>query len=185
MTLSSGNHSIGPDVGKLTIHTFRAGVGAKVGHDLILEATRWSGSLDIDADNPAASNVSVTVDTRSLAVVDGHGGVKPLSDKDRGDIVKNINDKSLQTAKYPEITFQSTSVMGSAPRLTVSGDLTIVGQTRPATLDVSVDDSGSGAKVTARTTVVQSEFGIKPYSAMLGALKVRDAVDLEVDLNLT
>ncbi len=33
-------------------------------------------------------------------------------------------------------------------------------------------------------TVVQSEFGIKPYSAMLGALKVKDEVEIDLDVIL-
>lgn len=184
MTLARGTHSIGPQDGTLAIHTYRAGMGAKVGHDLVLQATQWSGSVDLDPDNPSASAVDVTVDARSFQVVSGTGGVKPLSDKDRADICKNIDEKILQTAKFPEITFRSTEVVGSAPQVTVHGELTIHGQTHPATLDVTVEDSGGAAQARATTTIVQSDFGIKPFSAMLGALKVRDDVELDIELHL-
>ncbi|HVE45429.1 MAG TPA: YceI family protein [Acidimicrobiales bacterium] len=179
MTFKSGSHSIGPEAGSLTVHTFRAGMGAKIGHDLVLEAKKWSGTVNVDADNPSASSVEVTVDLSSLEIVSATGGVKPLSDKDRVDIAKNI-EKTLDTGKHPNVTFKSTSVSGSEPTVTVNGDLTIKGQTKPATLTVTAN----GDKLTGKTSVVQSEFGIKPYSAMMGALKVRDSIDLELNCTL-
>lgn len=157
-------------------------MGAKMGHDLILEATRWSGSVNIDVDNPAASNVAVTVDVRALEIVQASGGIKPLSDKDKEDIAKNT-DKTLQTGKFPEIAFQSTSVSGSAPSLSVQGDLTIAGTTKPVTLDVEIEDGAGEAVLTARVAIVQTEFGVKPYSKM-GALKVKDQIDIEIKLGL-
>lgn len=184
MTIARGTHSIGPQDGTVAIHTYRAGMGAKVGHDLVLQATRWSGSVDLDPDNPSASAVDVTIDARSFQVVSGTGGVKPLSDKDRADICKNIDEKILHTAKFPEITFRSTEVVGAPPQLTVHGELAIHGQTRPVTLDVAVEDGGGGARARATTTIVQSDFGIKPFTAMLGALKVRDDVGLDIDVGL-
>ncbi|MDP9404255.1 MAG: YceI family protein [Actinomycetota bacterium] len=179
MTPKSGTHTIGPQEGSLTVHTFRAGMGAKIGHDLVLEAKKWNGTVNIDADNPAASSVEVTVDLNSLEIVNATGGVKPLSDKDRADIAKNI-EKTLDTGKHPNVTFKSTSVTGSAPTVSVTGDLTIKGTTRPATLDVTAD----GNRVTGKASVVQTEFGIKPFSAMMGALKVRDDINLEFTCTL-
>lgn len=178
MTPKSGTHAIGPNNGQLTVSTYVGGMGSKMGHDLVLEATRWSGTLNLDTDNPSASSVQVTIEPKSLEVIKATGGVKALSDKDKRDIAQN-QEKTLQMDRFPEITFQSTSISGSAPRLSVQGNLTIVGNTRPVTLDVTAD----GSTVTAKTTIVQTEFGIKPYSK-LGALKVKDNVDLEIVLNL-
>lgn len=157
-------------------------MGAKMGHDLKLEAARWSGSVNVDADDPSASSVEMTADPRSLEVSEATGGLKPLSDKDRADIAKN-QEKTLQTAKFPEITFRSTSVTGAAPKVSVEGDLTIAGTTRPVTLDVDIEEDGGEAVLTARTPVIQTEFGVKPYSK-LGALKVKDQVDLKVTIRL-
>jgi len=179
MTPKSGSHSIGPENGSLTVHTFRAGMGAKIGHDLVLEAKKWSGTVEIDAENPSASKVEITADLTSLAIINAQGGVKPLSDKDRGDIAKNI-EKVLDTGKHPEVSFKSTNVSGSAPTVTVIGDLTLKGKTRPATLNVTAN----GDQISGKTTVVQTEFDIKPFSAMMGALKVRDAIELELTCTL-
>ena len=182
MTIKSGSHSIGPDNGKLTINTYVGGMGSKAGHDLVLEATKWSGTVTLDADNPSATTVEVTVDPRSLEILQATGGVKALSDKDRGEIAAN-SDKTLNTGKHPEITFTSTAVTGRAPNLALKGDLTIAGNTRPVTLDVTVQDGASDTRITGRTTLVQSEFGVRPYSK-LGVLKVKDPVDLQIELTL-
>lgn len=182
MTIKSGSHSIGPENGKLTVNTYVGGMGAKMGHDLVLEATKWQGTVTIDPDNPAATSVEVKVDPRSLEILQATGGVKALSDKDRGDIASN-SDKTLNTSKHPEITFKSTGVTGTAPNLKLNGNLTISGQTRPITLDIAVQDAGGETKFSGKTVLVQTDFGVKPYSK-LGALKVKDAVDLEIQLTL-
>ncbi len=182
MTVKSGSHSIGPENGQLTVSTYVGGMGAKMGHDLVLEAKRWSGTVNLDTDNPAASSVEVTVDAGSLEVAQASGGLKPLTDKDKGDIAQN-QEKVLQYGKHPQITFQSTGVTGAAPKLSVMGNLTIAGNTKPVTLDVTDDDGAGGATVTGRTQLQHSDFGIKPYSKM-GALKVKDEVDLQIVLTL-
>jgi polyisoprenoid-binding protein YceI len=182
MTVKSGTHSIGPENGKLTINTYVGGMGSKMGHDLVLEATRWNGTVNLDADNPGASDVQVRVDAGSLEILEASGGIKGLSDKDRREIASN-QDKTLQTGKFPEITFQSTAVSGTPPRISVQGNLTIMGTTRPVTLDVNVEDGAGETRLTGTTTLVQTDFGVKPYSK-LGALKVKDPVDMRIVLTL-
>ncbi|MGH9181052.1 MAG: YceI family protein, partial [Acidimicrobiales bacterium] len=68
MTIQGGKHTIGPENGKITVSTFVGGLCAKMGHDLVLEATRWRGTVTLDAANPAATTVEVTVDPRSLQI---------------------------------------------------------------------------------------------------------------------
>ncbi len=183
MTVSSGTHSLDPKVGKITVNVYRDGLAAKMGHDLVLEVTRWSGRAEVDAENPAASSVQVTIDPRSFEIADAKGGIKPLGDKDRADIKKNINDKVLMTSRNPEIIFQSTEVSGTAPNIKVKGNLTLAGKSRPVLLDVRVDQSSGRAS--GRTTIPQSSFGIKPFSALLGALKVKDSVDIQFDIKIS
>lgn len=155
-------------------------MGAKLAHNLILTPTRWSGTLNVDADNPSASSATLSIDARSIEIVEAVGGVKGLSDKDRKDIGKNIDEKVLQTSKYPELSFQSTSVTGSEPNFKVAGNMTITGTTRPVNVDLTVN----GSQVNARTSISQKDFGIKPFSAMMGAIKLRDDVEFELTVDL-
>jgi polyisoprenoid-binding protein YceI len=153
----------GPENASLHVHTYREGVAAKVGHDLVIEVTRWEATI-------GEGSIELTADPVSLEVREGHRGVKPLSDKDRREIVKNIDAKVLGRE---QIVFRSTSVDGGA----VTGELTMAGTTRPVTARL---DTAAGR---TRTTIplVQSEWGIKPYRGLMGALKVRDDVEIVID----
>ena len=65
------------DAPSLTVRTYREGVAARAGHDLVLAVERCSATAGDDG------TVTVEVDPDSLAVREGLRGVKPLSDRDR------------------------------------------------------------------------------------------------------
>jgi polyisoprenoid-binding protein YceI len=178
MALTGGSHELRPASGHLLLRTGRSGLGRRAGHDLTLEATRWSADISVDPGEPANSSVTAEIEVESLEVREGAGGVMPLTDADRAEIVKNLRGKVLQTAVHPTITFRSTSVEGAPESFTVEGDLTIVGVTRPVTVRGQV----SGDRLTGSATVVQSRWGIKPYSALFGQLRVADPVEIAFDL---
>lgn len=180
MAITSGKYKIGPEDGRLVLKTTRKGAAAALGHDLTIEAKSWSGDVVVDTDDPAQSSVSLTVDTTSLVVLEGKGGAKPLSEGDKTKIKASIDD-TLKTRSNSEITFTSSSVRASGGGASVDGTLTIAGKSGPISAQVSLDDSGR-AKATA--TVVQTAFGIKPFSGMMGALKLADEVGIEVDAAL-
>ncbi|MGH8902387.1 MAG: YceI family protein [Egibacteraceae bacterium] len=178
--VQAGTYSLGPSDGHLVVRVYREGFASAMGHDLVLEATNWSAKVTVDGDDPTRSSVTATADVQSLEVREATGGAKPLSTSDRADIKKNI-EKTLGGNRYSEIAFRSTAVTApAADRGTMAGELTIKGVSRPVEFELTVD----GGRVKASTTVVQSEWGIKPFSAFMGALKVRDAVEIEADVSL-
>lgn len=181
MTLRSGTQPLAATSGSLLLQTGRAGLGAKVGHDLVIEVTRWRGSAVLDVDNPSASSVTLEAQVASLEVRRGDGGLKPLTDSDRGEIQQTIRTRILQSEKYPTITFTSTKVDGGPDGFCVVGDLTICGVTRAVMLDGAIGPDG---KALGTTTITQSQFGIKPFSAMLGALKVADDIGVRFEVPL-
>jgi polyisoprenoid-binding protein YceI len=178
--MTAQRHTVGPDRGSLILHTKRQGLAATAGHDLTIDVTRWSGEIEV-GDDPAGSTVSVTVETGSLEVREGSGGVKPLSERDKREIAATIR-RLLDSDRQPQATFRSNRVAVRDGGGTIDGDLTLRGATRPLTIDVTGGDDGH---YHGTTTVVQTGFGIKPYVAFLGALKLADAVAVEVDLDLS
>src|SRR5215208_7046844 len=123
----AGAYRFGPELGRLLVHTTRTGLGAKAGHDLAIEVTRWHGRATVDPATPANSSVTVEVDADSLEVRKGTGGVKPLSDADRAEIHKTLK-AILRTGQYPTITFRSRQVDGFAASFACDGELTIMGR---------------------------------------------------------
>ena len=69
----------------------------------------------------------------------------------------------------------------TATRWSVEGDLTLVGKTAPIAFDVAVGDDGT---LSGSAVVKQTDWGIKPYSALFGALKVADEVEVAFDATL-
>jgi YceI-like domain len=161
---------VGPEQGHLLLRTRREGLAASVGHDLTIEATHWSAEVTLPADG-----VSARVELDSLRVREGTGGALPLTDRDRTEIQANISSILGSGAA----TFTSTAVTRGDGGGEVEGTLTLRGVSRP--LRLRVDEDGAGYRVTA--TITQSAYGIKPYRAFLGALKLRDDVEVELVLS--
>lgn len=180
MAVLPGHFKFGADHGRLALLTTRDGLAAQAGHDLTIEISKWSAELEV-ANDHTATGLTVRVDLSSLAVRTGTGGVKPLTDRDRREIAFTAR-KVLGTERHPEAVFSASRFEpGPDGGGAVDGTLTLGGTTRPVRLDVS--RTGPGV-YQATGTVRQSEFGIKPYSAFLGALKVSDAVGIAVDVDL-
>ena len=162
----------GPDNASLRIRTGRTGGAAKAGHDLLIEVESWQATLDREA-QPA---LTLTADSRSLRVLEGTGGLKSLSENDKADIKMTIDKEVLKGAP---IEFRSTEVTdGAGGGLSVRGDLSLGGKQAPVAFDLATGDDG---RMTGSATVTQSAHGIKPYSALFGALKVADEVRIEIE----
>lgn len=183
MALTSGSYPLGPTSGWVRVMTTAAGSAARLGHDLTLELETWSGSLEVDADDLTRSRANVTGDIGSLHVVDARNGIKSLSDKDRRDIVGSLR-KVLQAERHPRLTATITDVQGQGEQGTAGGELEIAGRAVPTQWAVTLT-SGPGVTVVHATGQVQhSSWGLKPYSTMLGQLKVADEVTVEVELRV-
>jgi YceI-like domain len=173
----AGRHRVGGDDGTLQVRTYREGLAQKVGHDLIIDVGQWEAAAEVREDGTLAA-VQLDADPRSLQVRDGLHGLKPLTDKDRGDILKTIDEKILGGRP---IVFRSTAVEPGNGALTVRGELELAGTRRPASFELTAAADG---RVHGTLPVTQSEWGIKPYRGMMGALKVRDTVEVILDVPL-
>jgi polyisoprenoid-binding protein YceI len=183
MPLRSGRYTLGPGDGTLRVMTGREGAAALMGHDLTLEAARWAATVNVDAEDPSRSRVRATVEAASLVVRDARGGPIRLTDSQRDEIGSIVRDKVLRSDRYPTITFRSTSVVGDVKRASVTGTLTIGRRTREASLQLRVARSKL-PRIVATTSIVQTDFGIQPYSALRGALRVKDVVEVRLEVRL-
>jgi polyisoprenoid-binding protein YceI len=66
-------------------------------------------------------------------------------------------------------------------RLHVTGDLELVNGINLIAFDIIVSEDG---RVTGTATIKQTDWGMKPYSALFGTLKVTDEVGVEIDAKL-
>jgi hypothetical protein len=176
MSIASGRYTFGPEGGELLVHTGRTGGAAKAGHDLVLEVTSWSGTLEL-GEEPSRSSISLSADGGSLRVREGRGGLTKLDEDDKAGIAQTIDEEVLTGGT---IEFRSTAVEPGPDRgrLHVQGELELQAATAPVEFELAIADDG---RLTGTATIKQSDWGIKPYSALFGALKVADAVTVTVD----
>lgn len=165
-----------PDEGAvLRVFTFKEGLLSGVAHDLELAVERFR--IDWDA-----AHVSATFDTRSLrvlhAVVAGRPAPDALSARDRRTIERNIAEDVLATAQHAEARFESTSVEVAGDGFVVHGTLTLAGVQHELSVPVRRD----GSRYAAEVVLDQRRFGIEPYSAMLGTLKLKPEVRVRLDV---
>ena len=181
VTAYTGNFRLGPDTGRLVIKTGRAGFAARAGHDLTIEFTRWSAQIQVPAEESgglAAATVNAELDLGSLEVREGAGGVKPLTDGDRREIKKTMSGiLGTGTATFASSRIIPSGTSGGA----IEGTLTVNGKTQPARLQLTSPGPG---RYRGTATLAQTAFGIKPYVGFFGALKLRDEVGVEFEVDL-
>lgn len=161
--------------GELQILTEVGGPAAKMGHRLTIAMASWQATVGWRAGQPVSADLVVDVD--SLQVLKGEGGVTPLSGPEKV-VVRTNALKSLDAKKYPQIRFGADSIAKTKTGYRMTGEVQIHGTTQPQTVDLTVTDSGGVWVMSTEVGVTQSDFGVKPYSLLMGTMKVADEVTL-------
>lgn len=165
-------YKLGPANGTLSVRTGRTGAAAKAGHDLVIEVTSWEAAVEF-SDDPSATSLTLTADSTSMRVLEGTGGMTVLGDDDKASIPKTIDKEVLNGTA---IEFRSTEVLGPQDgRIDVRGELTLAGVTHHVSFELTI---GADGGLSASAVIKQSDWGIKPYSTLFGALKVADDVEI-------
>jgi hypothetical protein len=150
------------------IFTYKEGVLSAIAHDLKIAVCKFSVTLS--EDRTAAHG---EFDSSSLKVVCAmKGGAEvhsSLSASDKRKIEGNITRDVLHTRRFPVIRFQSTDIRHGVSGPVVGGTLDMHGRVRPVEAFGRLKDDGLELSVSLN----QPDFGIKPYRAMMGTLRVQ------------
>jgi hypothetical protein len=157
------------------VFTYKEGLLAPVAHDLKIRVSKFV--IEGDA---AARTLTARFDAGSLRVLCAmDGGTEApgtLSVANKREIEANIVRDVLAARTYPEIRFVSTAVQERTGGYQLKGKLALHGRERTITIAVRETD----AAYVAEGRVHQPDFGIRPYSALLGTLKVKADVTVRV-----
>ncbi|HKE60200.1 MAG TPA: YceI family protein, partial [Pyrinomonadaceae bacterium] len=164
------------------VQAFADGLLSVFGHDPVIGIKEFSGEVEFVPDTFENASVSLTINAASMSVVSA------VSRKDQLEIERTMRAEVLETDKYPEIVFRSTSVAVSRlgegrHRARVIGDLALHGVTQSnlwinGTIFVGAD----GLRLKGEFSVRQSDYKIKLVSVAAGVLKIKNEVKCSFDI---
>jgi polyisoprenoid-binding protein YceI len=157
---------IDPEQSTLTIHVGKSGLLSAIAHEHTVTAPIANGTID----DGASVEISFRVEAARLTV---------LPEEDQSKIQLIVQERVLESARFPEICFVSDKVQSSAEgEWDVSGRLTLHGETRRVLLHVKSLDG----KYIGNMTIKQTDFGIRPVSVGGGIVKVKN--ELKIDFSI-
>lgn len=158
-----------------TVYTFKEGLLSPLAHDLKIRVTRFTLAISDDH-----GEVRAVFDPTSLRTVGatkgGREAPEALSATDRETIDGNVDRAVLHGDRWPEIRFVSERVTPAESGFTVVGALTLHGRT--ALLEVPV--RRRGAHLLAEVRLDQTRFGVRPYTGLMGTLRIKPEIVVEV-----
>ena len=171
VSLAAQDKAIDSERSTITVHVSKAGLLSMAGHEHWVNAPISAGVLD-DSNRP---HVEFRVDAGKMVV-------KPdpkIDGKTQAQIQKDMQDITLESARYPEIAFRSSRIEKQAgEQWKVDGLLTLHGVTKPLVIMVK----RSGDAFVGHAIIKQTDFGIKPISVGGGVVKVKN--ELEIDFRV-
>ena len=175
------NGKINRSRSRLTIKAFAAGLLSSFGHDPTFSARDISGELRFIPDDPKSANLKINVRTNSIEVSGD------INSKDRKEIEKTMREEVLQIDRFPEVTFESTSVEGEKVfenqyRVQIKGNLSLHGVTHPETIEAQVTVNGDQVRAYGDFTLRQTDYGMKLVSIAGGSLKLKDELKFSFDI---
>jgi polyisoprenoid-binding protein YceI len=159
--------------GELLVRTGVTGRAAKLGHRLTIAMKRWTATVRWVGDEPVSAELVVEVN--SFEVLRGEGGVKGLSAAEKT-LVRSNALRSLDAARFPEIRFTAETIDKTDGGYRLTGTLELHGKTQDREIELCTDDLGDAWRMSGHAAVRQSDFGVKPYSLLMGSVKVADEV---------
>ena len=162
-----------------TIHVgvFREGLLKAFGHDHLIAAKSFSGTVHFNADKVEESSLALNIEANSLTVLD-----PGEAEKDRRDVQATmVGAQVLGVESFPRITFRSTGVhqirkAGAEWVVMLAGKLNLYGVEKPITFPVRVSLDNTRLTAHGEVFIAQTDFGIKPVKVAGGSVRVKDRV---------
>jgi hypothetical protein len=163
--------------GACFVFAFREGALSAMGHDLKLQVADFT----LEIDDGLAISASCRADSLRVVGVLRQGDTAAVDESapsagDRQSIERSVAQDILEAARYPRATFRSSKVEPAGDRCRIVGLLDLHGAVR----EVSFTAERRGDRAIARLTLNQPDFRIKPFRAMMGALRVKPEIVVEI-----
>ena len=170
-------YTIVPSESSFWVFVGKTGLFSALAHDHEIGVKSFGGRVVVPAAGASGGSLEMEVDAQSLIVLD-----KKPSEEDKKKIFNSMHKEVLESAKYQKITFKSVSVSdvkqtgNDAYSFLVNGDLTLRGVTKRIAVPVAATVTLQEIRAIGKYTLKQTDYGIRPYSAAGGTIKVKDEV---------
>jgi polyisoprenoid-binding protein YceI len=174
-------YAIDPDMSRFTVRAFASGMLAAMGHSPTLAIRDFTGDAEFAPESPDAAALHIKIKAGSLNLTNN------VSDKDRSEIERTMNQEVLETARYPEISFESSKVSASKVGdgqylINLVGELSLHGVTKSEPVSAQVAIVGDTLRAHGEFSLLQTAYGIKPVSIAGGTLKLKDELKCSFDI---
>lgn len=175
------HYAIDPDMSQFTVRAFASGILSSLGHHPTIAIRDFSGHAEFVPETFDRAALHLQIKAGSLAVTDD------VSEKDRREMERTMNDNVLEVARYPEIVFDSSTVSANKAgdgqyRVDVVGNLSLHGVTNTQAISVQVALTGDVLRAHGDFSLKQTGFGIKLVSVAGGTLKLKDELRCSFDI---
>ena len=180
--------NIDPQTSSVTLRVFREGVLSVLAHDHVLVASGIAGRLTLDTQDPRRSALQLSVPVASLEIDNPEHRKREqfkstLSKKDIERIRTIVMSPDyLDEPSYPRVTITAVEVAGTLPTLSVGLNVRIKQVDKVYRVPAQIAVEGDTLRATGELFLLQSDFGMKPYSSMLGIIAVQDPVQIRFEI---
>jgi polyisoprenoid-binding protein YceI len=166
---------------EFTVQVFASGLLSAFGHSPKIAIRDFSGVAQVNPDDIAHSSLKIIIRADSLAVRDD------VSDKDRREIERVMQQDVLEAAAYPEIVYGCSNITATKNgqgqySVTLNGDLTMHGITHSQTVTARAAITEDSLRAFGNFSLRQTDYDLKLVTIAGGALKVKD--ELKFSFNI-
>jgi len=188
-TIGATTYRIDPQASALHILVYRGGTFARLGHNHVMSSKSLTGRAWMHP-QLAQSGFEITFAVADLIIDDpdarraaGTDFPPEIPEPDKQGTRKNmLRAEVLDAEQYPRVEVKSAKIEGALPSLQVTARVTIKQTTRDVVVPVKVTVTGDRLTATGEFAILQTDFGIKPFSVGMGALEVKDRLDIRFNL---
>jgi polyisoprenoid-binding protein YceI len=166
---------------RLTVRAFASGLLSAFGHNPSVSVRNLRGEARLASQTLEGASLRATVAADSLAVEND------ISDKDRREMQRAMNDEVLEAGEFPEISYECSRISGNMTgegqfTFLLEGQLTLHGITRDQPISGRAFLTGDVLRASGEFALLLSDYQITPVSAVGGGLKLKDEVKINFDV---
>jgi polyisoprenoid-binding protein YceI len=179
--IAVGRYELDKRSSKFLVRAFAAGMLSKLGHNPTIAIRDFSGDVSFDPAAPERASLSMEIRADSLEVTD------EISGKERKEMESLMNQKVLESSKFPVITFESATASAEQLaegryRVAMNGNLFLHGSTRTVPVTTQITILSDTLRASGEFSILQSDYNIPLVSVAGGSLKLKDELKFTFDI---